>query len=111
MQFYFSLKYFWIAASILSTVASEPVLASTECTVTLSRMYAGDGGNVWLHFTNGGSAILLPSYPDIQATTAFGMTALLSGRTLTVRFTADGVLCNSFGRSDIIGVYLNGVGQ
>lgn len=100
-----SLKIF--AFATVCAMPFGPAFAYTECTLNIQRMFSGDNGYVWLHFTNGGSAYFVPTDPDIATTTAFGMTALAGGRTVTIRYSADGVACTSTGRSDAIGLYLN----
>ena len=87
-------------------VSATPAFAYTQCPVTLSSIYAGDGGNVWLNYTNGGSAYLTPSNPDKTSILALAMTALAGSRQMIVRYTTDGADCTSAGRNDLVGVYL-----
>jgi hypothetical protein len=85
-----------------------PLTASayTECSVTLEKMFSGDDGSVWFHFTNGGSAYVLQTDPDTAVMTSFGITGLISSRPMVIRYNANGVSCTSFGRSDVVGLYL-----
>jgi hypothetical protein len=91
---------------LVSLAISGPASASTECSVTLSRLFSGDDGYLWLHYTNGGSSYLAPTDPDKALTSSLAITALTTGKSLIVRYQADGVPCNSLGRTDLIGVYL-----
>ncbi len=87
-------------------VTAAPAFAYTQCTVTLSSIYAGDGGNVWLTYTNGGSAYITPSNPDKTSILALAMSALVGSRQMIVRYTTDGAVCTSTSRNDVVGVYL-----
>ena len=89
-----------------STCASVPALAYTECDVSLQSVFSGDDGYIWLHFTNGGSAIISPGDVDKQGMTALATSGLMGGRAMTVRYNANSVACNTEGRSDITGLYL-----
>ncbi|HKT85344.1 MAG TPA: hypothetical protein VJQ77_04580 [Novosphingobium sp.] len=80
--------------------------AYTECTVNLLDIYAGDGGMVWLDYTNGGSGYVSASSSDREAILSLATTALVSKRQVRVRYQADGVACTAAGRGDIEGVYL-----
>jgi hypothetical protein len=85
---------------------SQPAFAYTQCDLSVQSVFSGDDGFVWVTFTNNGSGYLSPTDPDKQATMALAMTALVSSRPVTVRYTADGVPCTSQSRSDLIGFYL-----
>ena len=87
-------------------VNAAPAFAYTECTVTLTNIYAGDGGYVWLYYTNGGSAYVAPSNADKTSILSMAMTALVGTRQMIVRYTTDGAVCTSTSRSDLIGVHL-----
>lgn len=80
--------------------------AYTECTLSVQSVWSGDGGNVWLHFTNGGSAFVGPSDPDREGFLSLGATALVASRQVRIRYTANSVACNAGGRSDVEGLYL-----
>lgn len=87
-------------------IRAAPAFAYTQCTITLSSVYAGDGGNVWSTYTNGGSAYITPSNPDKASILAVAMTALVGMRQMIVRYTTDSAVCTSTLRSDLAGVYL-----
>jgi len=92
---------------ILATFAHPQVASAyTECTINLARIYVGDDGYVWLHYTNGGSGYLLPADLDKVGTLSLATTALVAQRQMVVRYQADGVACNTASRSDLVGVYL-----
>lgn len=99
-------KYLGIALGIALMGSALPVFAYTECTVKLLRIYSGDEGYIWFHYTNGGSSFLLPADADSKNSFAMGITALTTGKYLQVRYSADGVACTTWGRNDLIGVYL-----
>jgi hypothetical protein len=95
-----------IAGTLTLALLAEPSLAYTECDVNLQKIFSGDDGYIWFHFTNGGSAMIVPTDPDKQAMTALATSALMGGHPMTIRYSADSVVCNSLGRSDVIGLYL-----
>ena len=94
-----------VLLALIGVCVAGPAHAITQCTVTISQVWAGEGG-VWLQYTNGGAASMNNSDPDTINITAFAMTALVNQRTMTVRYTADGVNCTTF-RTDLVGAYLN----
>lgn len=103
-------RLFKILATFLclwtSTWATQ-AQAYTQCTVTLVKIWAGDGRTVWLHYTNGGAANIAASDANKVSVLSMAMTALVGGRTMTVRYSADGADCTTFGRTDFVGAYLN----
>ena len=85
---------------------SEPATAYTQCQSSVEKIWAGDGGYIWLHLTTGGSTYLAANDPNREAVIALAMTALTGSRQVIVRYAADGVNCASTGRSDFVGMYL-----
>lgn len=85
---------------------AAPAQAFTECTVNVLDVYSGDGGYLWIHYTNGGSSYVVPGAAIQQTVAAIGMTALVANRQIRVRYSTDGVVCTTSSRSDLIGVYL-----
>ena len=69
-------------------------------------IWAGDGGYIWLHLTNGGSAVIANNDPNREAVIALATSALLASHQIIVRYAADGVDCTSAGRTDFVGMYL-----
>jgi len=66
-------------------------LAVTECAGKIIRVWTGDNGYVWLVFDNGVKAYTPPTDPDTKNILAVATAALLTGKTITIRFKADGV--------------------
>jgi hypothetical protein len=93
-------------APVLGAVfIASPAGAFTECQSPLLKMFAGDGGSIYLYFPGGGAAIIAASDPNKQAATAIAMTALASGREVIVRYAATGVSCSTV-RSDFEGLWM-----
>jgi len=94
---------------ILATVfllGSAGAIAYTECTLNLTRIYAGDNGYVWLYYDNAGSAYVMPNDPDIKNILALATTALIGSKSIIVRYDANAVACSTLGRGDVAGIYL-----
>jgi hypothetical protein len=100
-------KHVLIMAATAGLLVAKPVYATTQCTISLANIFSGDGGYIWLAYTNGGSSYLTGADPDREATLSLATTALVTSRSMTVRYAADSVPCTSVGRSDLIGIYLN----
>ncbi|ASG24284.1 hypothetical protein [Nitrospirillum viridazoti] len=80
--------------------------AYTECTVNVVRIWIGSG-DLYIHYAQG-AAVIPSSNTDRDALLALATTAFTAGRSITIRFQADGVVCTSAGaRSDVWGIYLN----
>jgi len=102
---------FWSKAACLglsiATLCSSPdALAYTQCQSKVQMIWAGDGGYLWLHLTNGGSTMIVPNDPNREAVLSLATSALLASRQVIVRYAADGVDCSSTNRSDFVGMYL-----
>ncbi|EGY01816.1 hypothetical protein AZA_71364 [Nitrospirillum viridazoti Y2] len=81
-------------------------LAYTECNVNITRIWVGSG-DLYIHYAQG-AAVIPSSNTDKDALLALSTTAFTTGRSITIRFQADGVVCTSAGaRSDVWGIYLN----
>ncbi len=87
---------------------STNAYAYKECTVQISRLYAGDNGSFWMLFKNGGSTYITQDNVNFKNIYSMVLAAHLAGKTLTVRFEADGTLCNQGTRTDLVGVWLEG---
>lgn len=97
-----------LCAGVVSLfVLGSTAHASTDCSVNLSKVWAGDDGHVWMLYTNGGSSYVTPSDPDTKNILALATMALMGNKTLAVRYVANSVACASTGRNDVVGVYLN----
>jgi len=100
------LRLFGIAAFLALTIPIQTAYAYTECTLSVSRIFSGDGGNIWILFTNGGAAVALSNDPDKQATLGMAMMALATSRTVTARYTTTGASCSAT-NMDLEGFWLN----
>ena len=113
-----------IGAALLMT-ASVSAHAYTECTGQVTRIFTDytvhvwfDTGLIWQKTAQFGDPTLPgPAAPTVgqlqsQATTknilAIATTAMATGRSLTVRFVADGISCSGNQSAlEVWGVYLN----
>lgn len=85
---------------------SEPAYAYTECPALVEKIWAGDGGSIWVHLIGGGAAMLSANDPNKESVVAMAMTALVSSRRVVIRYSANNADCSAFGRSDFVGMYL-----
>ena len=102
-------KYLFFLFVILAAIIPTSSFAVTECTGKVTKIWTGDNGVVWLFFDNGVNAYTPPADPDTKNILAVSTGALLAGKTVTIRFQADSLLCDGTtnSRDDIVGVYLN----
>jgi hypothetical protein len=100
----------------LSTVAALAIIsaaaeASTECTGKVTKIWADASLGPWFTLDSGAIwYIAQPAGldPNTRTIIALATTAMATERSVTVRFTADGVTCtSSTPRSDFVGMYLN----
>ena len=95
--------------ALVLAVTSQASFSYTQCEVEVDRMWLGDEGWMWLHYTNGGSAkIHQNTDTDFKNILSATMTALTTGNSMIVRYDADNVNCAEAGRGDVRGVYLYG---
>jgi hypothetical protein len=97
------------AASFVAAMTASfasPVQAYTQCQGNVEKIWAGDGGYLWIHLTNGGSTMIGPNDPNQKTVTAMAITALTASRQIVIRYQADGVNCSETNRSDFVGLYL-----
>ena len=90
----------------LALLCATPASAYTQCQGHVEKIWAGDGGNLWIHFVQGGSAIVGPNDPNREAVLAMSMTAMTASRQIIIRYAGDNVACGTFGRADFVGMYL-----
>ena len=95
-------------ALVTALGGSHEAFAFTQCQHTISNIYTGDNGYVWIAFKNSsGSVEIPPTNSSQQATLSAAITALVGSRTIIVRYSTDGVDCNNEGaRTDFQGLYL-----
>lgn len=95
-----------IVVSIALLMSITNAYSYTECTVQIEKVWTGDEGWVWLHYTQGGSAKISPEDKDQKNILSLALTALTSGKTMIIRYQEDNANCTSTSRSDVKGVYL-----
>lgn len=89
----------------LVIVMPMAVQAYVECGVRPLRYYVGDEGTLWVVWTEGGAGIIGQSDPDFKPTLAAVMTALVTNRSMTVRYAA-GSVCTAAPVA-IVGIWQN----
>lgn len=100
-------NYFLGFCGLLGCVLiTDRASAYTQCQSSVDKIWAGDGGNLWIHLPNGGSAIVGPNDPNREAVLSMAITALTGSRQVIIRYAADGVNCATPGRNDFLGMYL-----
>ena len=95
-----------LGLSFIMLCSGQEALAYTQCQSKIQMIWAGDGGYLWLHLTNGGSTMIVPNDPNREAVLSLATSALLASRQVIVRYAADGVDCTSTNRADFVGMYL-----
>ncbi|MBW8859006.1 MAG: hypothetical protein JF570_04555 [Caulobacter sp.] len=96
----------YLTAALMAVAIPGVASATTECTSQVSRIWAGDGGYVWVFFSAGGAAAINPNDPSKKAALALATTAMATGRTVTVRYSGNGVICTAT-NFDFVGLYLD----
>lgn len=82
-----------LIASAIMTSLSLPAHAYVACDVMPTSVMSTDSGNFYIMLSNGGIAYINKSDPDFAQTVALVTTALLTDRSLHIRY-ADGTACN-----------------
>lgn len=95
-----------IAALVLGLI-SLSASALTECETYISKIYVGDGGLVWVVAASAPQFYVGASDPNVRNILAMSSLALALGKTVTVRFAADGVPCAAGGALPAVGMWLN----
>ena len=72
-------------------MTSSYSFAYSECSGNIASMFIGDGGTLYIYLANGGGTAIGPSDPNRKTATAFAVTALATGRPITIRYSSDGV--------------------
>jgi hypothetical protein len=93
------------AAMLLSIVAIQPAKAVTECESRIDKIFVGDGHTLYIFLANHGVGVVPPSDTSQQTYLAMTTAALVAGRGIRVRYTADNVDCTTW-RNDVAGVWL-----
>lgn len=104
----FFTKIVIISAFFLVFIKNSAIAQTTytQCSVNISSIYSGDGGYIWLAFSNGGSVEIPSSNPDQAKVLSLAETALAGQRPMVVRYSSANVDCTSQGRTDFQGAYL-----
>jgi hypothetical protein len=95
-----------ILGALIHGLTSQPAQAYTQCEANIEKIWAGDGGYIWVHLIGGGAAVLQPGNPDKDAVISMALTALTSSRKVIVRYAADNANCAEYGRYDFLGMYI-----
>jgi hypothetical protein len=110
-----------LAASIIALGVPASASAVTQCQGTVLRIFAGDGGTVYVFLkprldnapagtpatAEGPAGVLLPNDPNRDTILSMAMTAQAQRREVIMRFTADNVSCwSAVARFDFVGMYL-----
>ncbi|HWW24738.1 MAG TPA: hypothetical protein VNZ85_02455 [Caulobacter sp.] len=96
-----------VLAALIACAAPASALAYSECPGKVQRIWIGDSGSVWIFLQGGPAAALSPSDPNREGALAAAMSAQATGRTVTLRFSADNVSCSAqVSRFDFVGMYL-----
>jgi len=97
----------WMFGIAVAVVAGQ-CSAYTECVGHITRVYAGDGGYVWVQMDDGLSWYVTPSNPDTRNILATATSALVTGLSIIARFSTDSVPCDGSNgnRADVQGMWL-----
>lgn len=89
-------------------LSSGVASAFTDCTKTLSKVYAANTGSFWLYYTDNGRANFLINTANGPASITIAVTAIAAGHQVTVRYDADSVNCadTTTIRTDVDGLFL-----
>jgi len=91
---------------VLSIAGSGRAYAYTDCTGIMKRFYVGTNGELYASLATGMAVFMVPtSNGDRIALTA--VSAMSTGRQVTVRVAADGAACTG-SHTDWIGIWLEG---
>lgn len=96
-----------VLAVLIACAVPASALAYSECPGKVQRIWIGDGGSVWIFLQGGPAAALSANDPNREGALAAAMSAQATGRTVTLRFSADNVSCSAqVTRFDFVGMYL-----
>lgn len=105
-----------VALPLSVMLFSSPAMAAlVECTAKVDRVWAGDGGNIWIFFRGNSLAARIPSTSaDAKNILTLATSALLADKSLTVRYDttlSETALCagsssTDYGNINVSGVFL-----
>ncbi len=101
------LRFLVAAFTLLALAFPQTSFASTECSGTLSNIYAGDNGRIYLFMSGGPNGYFENGNPNAKNALSLATAAMLAGKRVRLRFTASGVACVWQGRSDLEGIWLD----
>lgn len=104
MKFLRFLKAFTLA-SLALVLSTQNAFAVTECTKQIYSIFNGND-LILMVFHGGGSAYVCATNTNYNITTSFALSALLTSRSVVVRYAADGVLCAAYDRTDVVGLWV-----
>lgn len=97
----------WVLAALIACMAPASALAYSQCAGKVQRIWIGDGGTVWIFLATGGPpAVIASNDLNREGALAGAMSAQATGRTVTLRFSADNVCSTTEARFDFVGMYL-----
>jgi len=104
------MKFRAMLCALVLTFGASKAFAFTECSQKVTRIWtdAGSASSVWIFLDSGVVAVVGPTDPNKQSLLAVALTAMTTSRTVTARFSTDGVSCTAaVARTDFAGMYLN----
>lgn len=93
-------------ASWLLLMSSTPAHAFTECDYSVSMIYAGANGEVFVLFKEGGQIYIDPTNTSRDRFFSMLLTAKTSGQHVKVRFSADGGSCTIARADAVLGLWV-----
>ena len=85
-----------VAIALVTLLPLADASAYTECSVTPSSAFAGDGGTFYITYTNGGSSQIGLENLNLQKQViTIALSAILAEKDIDVRYAADGVDCTA----------------
>lgn len=92
-------NFIFVALSFLSCLAH----AYTDCTVTIDKIYAGDGGVIYISYEGGGSVVVLNN-SDQKNALSLAMSAFAMNKRVAVRYNSNNVSCTTNLVNDFAGL-------
>jgi hypothetical protein len=77
----------------------------TECESQVDEIFVGDGSTLYVFLKNHGTAVIVQANVNWQTYMAMATSALVAGRSVRIRYTADNADCTTW-NSDIEGFWL-----
>ncbi len=108
------LSRIFVALPLSIMLFSSPAMAAlVECSARVDRVWAGDGGNIWIFFRGSSLAARIPSTSaDAKNIITLATSALLADKWLTVRYDttlSESALCAGSSSTDYGSINVSGV--